>query len=245
MKLLNYQYTNKTSLSEYIKEHNIQNSNNTFIQIFYSQIEDDNLVLDIKNYINELLPNSSIMGTSTAGVIHNNKVKNHEIIISFSVFEKSNTSIVDYKNLSIEVIVDNIKKNLIQNNTKLLIVFVNTFTLNANYLIKEINEQIPNIIIAGGNSGDDFAFEKGLVFSNTNDNTDIVITAIHSDDLKISTNYLLNWQTIGKEMTITKSKENIIYEIDNVNAVQKYKEYLGFDVANNLPESGIEFPLIL
>ena len=244
MKLLNYQYTNKTSLSEYIKEQNIQNSNNTFIQIFYSQIEDDNLVLDIKNYINELLPNSSIMGTSTAGVIHNNKVKNHEIIISFSVFEKSNTSIVDYKNLSIEVIVDNIKKNLIQNNTKLLIVFVNTFTLNANYLIKKINEQIPNIIIAGGNSGDDFAFEKGLVFSNTNDNTDIVITAIHSDDLKISTNYLLNWQTIGKEMTITKSKENIIYEIDNVNAVQKYKEYLGFDVANNLPESGIEFPLI-
>lgn len=58
MKLLNYQYTNKTSLSEYIKEHNIQNSNNTFIQIFYSQIEDDNLVLDIKNYINELLPNT-------------------------------------------------------------------------------------------------------------------------------------------------------------------------------------------
>jgi PAS domain S-box-containing protein len=244
MKLLNYQYTNKTSLSEYIKEHNIQNSNNLFIQIFYSQIEDDNLVLDIKNYINGLLPNSSIMGTSTAGVIHDNKVKNHEIIISFSIFEKSNTSIVDYKDLSIEVIVDNVKKNLIQNNTKLLIVFVNTFTLNANYLIKRINEQIPNIIVAGGNSGDDFVFEKGLVFSNTNDNADIVITAIHSDNLKISTNYLLNWQTIGKEMTITKSKDNIIYEIDNVSAVQKYKEYLGFDVANNLPESGIEFPLI-
>ena len=244
MKLLNYQYKDKISLNEYIKKHDIQNTNNTFIQIFYSQIEDDKLVLDIKNYINELLPNSSIMGTSTAGVIHDNKVKNHEIIISFSIFEKSNTSIVDYKDLSIEVIVDNVKKNLIQNNTKLLIVFVNTFTLNANYLIKKINEQIPNIIIAGGNSGDDFAFEKGLVFSNTNDNADIVITAIHSDSLKISTNYLLNWQTIGKEMTITKSKENIIYEIDNVNAVQKYKEYLGKDVANNLPESGIEFPLI-
>ncbi|MDZ7819477.1 MAG: FIST N-terminal domain-containing protein [Aliarcobacter sp.] len=72
-----------------------------------------------------------------------------------------------------------------QNNTKVLIIFVNTFTLNANHLIKKINEQIPNIIVAGGNSGDDFAFEKGLVFSNTSDNSDIVITAIHSDELTI------------------------------------------------------------
>ncbi|MDZ7819478.1 MAG: hypothetical protein U5K55_13135 [Aliarcobacter sp.] len=32
--------------------------------------------------------------------------------------------------------------------------------------------------------------------------------------------------------------------LDNMNAVQKYKEYLGVEVADNLPDSGIEFPLI-
>jgi PAS domain S-box-containing protein len=244
MELLNHQYENNDALKEYTKKYNIPNSNNTFIQIFYSKIENEELILNIKNYLNGLLPNSSIMGTSTAGVIDNNKVESNKIIISFSIFDKSTTSIVDYKNLSPELIVDNIKNNLIQKDTKLLIVFANTFTFNVNNLIKQMNEQIPNIITAGGNSGDDFAFEKGLVFSNTNDNADVVITAIHSNDLKISTNYLLNWQTIGNDMTITKCKENIIFEIDNINAVEKYKEYLGVEVANNLPDSGIEFPLI-
>ena len=55
------------------------------------------------------------------------------------------------------------ENDIIQDNTKLLIIFANTFTFNANYLIHEINDSLPNIIIAGGNSGDDFAFEKGLV----------------------------------------------------------------------------------
>ncbi|MEA2051004.1 MAG: ATP-binding protein [Campylobacterota bacterium] len=45
-------------------------------------------------------------------------------------------------------------------------------------------------------------------------------------------------------MRVTKSKDNIVYTIDNINIVELYKKYLGEDIATLLPESGIEFPII-
>ena len=244
MKILNYQYKSQASLKEFIEENNIENLNKTFIQIFYSKIDDTSEIIDLKNFLNQLLPNSSIMGTSTAGIINNNTIDENCIQISFSIFEKSTTKTKSYNTTDVIEIISDIKKNILQNNTKLLVVFANTFKINSNEIINLLNNELPNIVVCGGNSGDDFNFKSGLVFTNKSDDATIAITSINSDYLNVNTNYLLNWQTIGKNMTITKSYENIIYEINNQSAVSIYEQYLGKDVSNNLPESGIEFPLI-
>ncbi len=244
MQILNHQFINNHSLINFIKENNIKNSDKTFIQIFYSKINDKSQIINLKDFLKDFLNNSLIMGTSTAGVINNNEVKDDYILISFSLFEKSNISLASYNNKKASEIITDIKKTIIKDNTKLLVIFANTFKINSNELINLINKELPKLIVCGGNSGDDFEFKSGLVFSNKNNDADIVISAINSDSLNVSTNYLLNWQTIGKKMIVTKSHENIIYEINNESTVKVYEKYLGKEISNNLPESGIEFPLI-
>jgi PAS domain S-box-containing protein len=67
---------------------------------------------------------------------------------------------------------------------------------------------------------------------------------VDSDILKVHSNYILNWQTIGKEMTITKSIGSKVYEIDNKKTLDVFKYYLGDDIAQNMLVHGVEFPLI-
>ncbi len=55
---------------------------------------------------------------------------------------------------------------------------------------------------------------------------------------------MMNWDLIGKEMTVTKADGNIIYEVDNMKIKDLYKKYLGSEIADNLPSSGTEFPLL-
>ena len=52
------------------------------------------------------------------------------------------------------------------------------------------------------------------------------------------------WDPFGPERTITKAKDNVLYELDGKPALEIYKEYLG-DKAKELPGSGLLFPLSL
>jgi hypothetical protein len=50
------------------------------------------------------------------------------------------------------------------------------------------------------------------------------------------------WDEFGRERTITRSENNVLYEIDGQSALGLYKEYLGV-YADKLPASGLLFPL--
>ena len=244
MKIINYTFTNSTSLNNFIRENNIQNSNQTFIQMFYSEISDTNLCLEVRDCIKQLLPNAMIMGTSTDGNVASGRVEDNCIILSFSLFENSFANTFIFNDTSIFEIVMYLKKHVIKENTKLLVLFANIFTFNANNLINELNKYLKGVVICGGYAGINFESNSSLVITNDNDDAQLVVTSIESDCLNVSTNYFLNWQTIGKKMIVTKSKKNIIYEIDNKKAIDIYEYYLGKDVVDGFPETGLDFPLI-
>ena len=50
------------------------------------------------------------------------------------------------------------------------------------------------------------------------------------------------FETFGLTKTITKSKKNELFEIDNQNAIELYKKYLG-KFGENLAKSSLYFPL--
>jgi PAS domain-containing protein len=109
---------------------------------------------------------------------------------------------------------------------------------------RKLTQKYPKLVVAGGNAGDDFRFEKCLTFSDKCDNCDVAFAAIDSDILKVETRYLLNWHTIGKELTVTKSIGSRIYEIDDTKILDLYEYYLGKAVRENILTHGTEFPLI-
>ena len=244
MKVINYTYSNLNSLKEFISSNNINNSNKTFIQIFYSEIIDINDCKEVRDNLAALLPNSSIMATSTDGNVSSGSVKDDCIVISFSLFEKSFTSTYTFKDTTAKEILKKMKNTIVKSNTKLLVIYANIFTFNANNLINKLNKKLKGVVICGGYSGINFKTNESFILSKKEDNIDVIITSIESDYLDVSTNYFLNWQAIGKKMVVTKSKKDVIYEIDNKKAIEIYEFYLGKSVVNNFPESGLDFPLI-
>ena len=243
MRLVNYNYINNDSLKEFIVVNNILNSDKILLQIFSSN-QESKLVYQVRDELKNILPNASIIATSTAGVISDGNFHDDVLTISFSIFDSSHTKSVGYTNLSIDNIIDNLKKNIISDETKLLVIFANTFSFDSSSFLEKLTKNFPNIAIAGGNAGDDYNFEKCEVFTKDEENCDVVIASIESKNLTIQTKYLLNWQTIGRNMKVTKSDGAKVYEIDNKSVIDVYEYYLGKDVVDELLVYGMEFPII-
>ena len=72
----------------------------------------------------------------------------------------------------------------------------------------------------------------------------VIVLGLYGESLKVGYGSLGGWDPFGPERTITKSKNNVLFEMDGKNALSLYKEYLG-DLAKDLPASGLLFPLSL
>ncbi len=243
MRLLNYKYITKNDLIDFISLHSIENSNSVLIQIFISNRKKEE-IKELRDTLKELIPKCSLIITSTAGIVNSGEVIDDEIIISFSIFENSTTKDLGYCKKSIDDILLDINTNHINKDTKLIIAFANTFKIDSSLLLKKLTSQYPDIVIVGGNAGDDFRFQECIVTSSKHCDSDIVFAIIDSKTLKISTDYLFNWETIGRSMIVTRSEGSKVYEIDNKPIIKVYEHYLGKAVSQNLLAYGIQFPIV-
>jgi hypothetical protein len=64
----------------------------------------------------------------------------------------------------------------------------------------------------------------------------------YGDDLVISHGCCGGWSEFGIDRLITRSRGNVLYELDHEPVLDLYKKYLG-DFAADLPNSGMRFPL--
>jgi len=199
----------------------------------------------MQEVVASILPNASIISTTTAGEIVEGGMNENSIVISISIFEDTHVHVELFEKDSSKNIARCISNLMLTSKTKLLIIFNNLFHVDGESLIQEIEQINPDIMIAGGNSADNYKFKETFAGVNTNiSSTCIAVAALDSDTLHVSNGHLLNWNRIGKTMEITKAQGSTIYEIDNKPAQDIYRHYLGDDVADSLPASGIEFPLV-
>jgi PAS domain S-box-containing protein len=242
MRLINYIYKDIDELKSFIVDNGIENNSSLLMQIFSSNT-DDKTVLKVKQELLTLLPKSSIIGTTTAGIVADGKIIDSEIVIAFSIFEHSVTKSHSYFECNIDEIAEDLF-NYISSKTKLLICFTNAFTVDAEALIKKITALHPKVVIVGGNSADDFRYEKCNVFSNTNKKSDVAFAIIDSDILRVESKYLLNWRTVGKEFKVTKSEGARVYELNHQKILDFFEYYLGKEISTNILNRGTDFPLI-
>jgi diguanylate cyclase (GGDEF)-like protein/PAS domain S-box-containing protein len=243
LQTFNIQFQNQNQLLNFIQENSLQSAKNLLIQIC-SGLTDEKKVLSIGSFLKEQLPQADLIGTTTAGEILNSKMYDETILISFTIFHSTTIKSKLY-NLEHEVDLKTISDELIQKNTKALIVFSDGLKSNAEELLAKLTAINPEIIIAGGRAADLIQFKKTFVF-NHNEVTEngFVIASLSGDDLIVNSDYMLNWNQIGKEMVVTKADGNIVYEIDNITIRDLYEKYLGSEISDNLPSAGTEFPLI-
>ena len=126
-------------------------------------------------------------------------------------------------------------KNPNDPNIKAAISFCSGDTINGEKLLEGINSVNKDIIISGGIAGDYSKNENSFVFTQDGIiNNGAVIATLSNKNLHINSQYSFNWDSFGVAHTITKSEKNRIYTIDNYNAIDFFKYYLGNQIENHL-----------
>ncbi len=242
MQLYNHQFKSKEDLEQFIDKY-IYQAKSVLVQVFCGDLNTRNIqnVLDI---LKEKLSNAKVIGSSTTGEIIGGHIYEDTISLSFSIFKKTDIRIAYYHKADYETGKD-IANNFLVPNTKAIIAFSETLKQDSELFLEgfcSINDIIP---IAGGNAGDNYRFkETFVIFEDKICFGGLVVCALDSDVLNAHTNYSLEWNTIGSDMTITKADANTIYEIDYMPVEEVYRYYLGDEITDNFPSSVIEFPLV-
>ncbi len=244
MLLYNFLYSDEEDLKAYISTNKIDKSKNLLIQIF-SGILQPRKMHAISSMLKNLLPNAHIIGTTTSGEINHGEMLENSIVISFSLFQYTSIKSKLYK-FDKNFDFSKIKKDLFTDTTKALILFSDGIQSDTEPFLKMLHSIDPSVAIAGGRAGDNAKFKDTYVFNEKGfTNNGCVLATLNSEELIVNNDYMLNWTTIGKEMLVTKCKNDILYELDGIPILEVYKKYLGDDVLNNLPSSCISFPLII
>lgn len=247
MRTVNTTFVNAEALKQFCTNNNIPNTKRVLLQVF-SGVLDRGVLYSLIQSIKSILPDINIIGSTTDGEIIDGNVQTETIILSFSIFEK--TDIAVYVSKQEDAGSETGKKliSLIKDiqKAKVAIVFADGIGLNGEVFVESFNKYAPNLAIAGGIAGDNASFRGSYVFTHNGIEKNSVVTAVLlGEELIVTRSFSFGWEEIGKELVVTKSKANLVYTIDNISAVDVYTKYLGDDIAKRLPLTGIEFPLII
>lgn len=208
-------------------------------------LEDNSLITVLK----QSFPASTIVSCSTSGEIYNRQVFDKSLVATAIHFEKTQlvfaqANSANFKNT--RELGKNIAAQLPVAELKYALVISNGGKINGSELVTAINETLGDkVIVTGGLAGDGARFEKTLVGLNEDiDEGMVVLIGFYGDHLKVGYGLNGGWEVFGPERMITRSEQNVLYEIDHQNALELYKKYLG-KYASELPGSALLFPLAI
>ncbi|WP_406843344.1 FIST signal transduction protein [Flavobacterium soyae] len=199
------------------------------------------------NQLKNKFPASQLILSSSAGEIYENEVLDNTI--SLTAIKFSSTQIKTYE-VDITAFENSFQagSSLIgkfdQENLKLVLILSDGGKVNGSELVNGMNAvKKEEVLIVGGLAGDGSRFEKTIVGLNkTPAQGKIIAIGFYGEKLLVSHGSLGGWESFGLERIVTKSENNVLYEIDGKNVLDLYKIYLG-KYAEELPGSALLFPL--
>lgn len=197
--------------------------------------------------LRQQFPEAVIMGATSGGEILNNKLYDNTVVVS----------LIQFENTKIKPILTNIKDSseshtagstiasaLKTDDLAGIFVLSDGVNVNGSSLVNGIRSVIgDNITITGGLASDGDLFVSTLVGVNEKPKSNCIgAIGLYGSSIQIGHGSLGGWDSFGPQRIITKSKNNILYELDGKPALSLYKNYLG-DEAEKLPSSALLFPL--
>ena len=205
--------------------------------------------LAIKNSLKLNFPNAERVGCSTSGEIAGIQLYDKSLILTVIEFEQTEIRCAKVNRNSYSSDGDAVKdliSRLPLSNLKYCMVLSDGQIVNGSHLVEGLRANLPDdVLITGGLAGDDDRFEETKVWHNEESQSGlIVICGLYGDAIKVGYGCLGGWDSFGPVRTVTRSVDNVLYELDGENALQLYKDYLGHH-ATELPVSALLFPLVI
>ncbi len=203
---------------------------------------------DIYETVKTKFPNASIAMCSTAGEIFYNSVQDDTLVavaLSFAA-TRIKTAAVNINTFSNSYAAAEALSGLLYaDDLTYMMVLSDGSLVNGSELVKGLSAGAKKILVTGGLAGDAADFVSTLVGLDAPPaEGNIVAIGFYGEKLVVTHGSQGGWDRFGLEKEITRSEGNVLFEIENENALDLYKKYLGAD-AENLPASALLFPLSL
>lgn len=188
--------------------------------------------IDVHSLLKSFYPQSDIVYISTYWEILGNSIFDKSISITAMTFDKTPIKLVSWEVNNIEnsiEVASKLAKELLSNDLKHILVFSDGLWVNGSELIKWMKEILPrNIWVTWWLAWDnpDVINTYAWLNSFSVEKNNIVMIWLYGDSIKIWSCSVSWWTKFGIKRTITKSKWNIVYEVDWEPALELYKDYL-------------------
>ena len=197
--------------------------------------------------INKFAPEAVVLGCTSGGQIQNDT--SIESQFSAASIKFSSTRVKAAKceirdSQSSKAAGQEIGSQLAAEDLACVIIISDGLATNGSELASGISAELgPNTVVVGGLAGDGDRFEKTLVgFGDDLQTNMVVAVGLYGKDLNVSHGSRGGWQTFGPKRLVTRSQDNILYELDGHPVLDLYEKYLGDDAAG-LPSTALLFPI--
>jgi len=241
MKAANYSFDGETWSKPFIEN----TSENIWVVLF-----GDKQILESKSIVENVraaFPNALITGCSSAGEIDGVEVKENTVSVMVMEFEKTkikSSCISLSEGTSSLAAGEKLASEL--NSEDLVSIFIISDGLNVNgtALVNGLRSVVKDdVVLSGGLAGDGDRFGSTcVIYGDDISDKKIIAVGLYGSSVEVSSAAYGGWQNFGPERKISKSKENVLFELDGRPALDVYKEYLG-EAADQLPSSALLYPL--
>jgi hypothetical protein len=203
-------------------------------------------IAELKNWY----PTGKFIGCSTSGEISGNTVRDQTVVATAVQFNAASAKFAQQNLLTTDdsyACGKSLIEQLPAEELKHVLVFSDGLHVNGSELVKGMRDSLPpGVTVTGGLAGDGPNFKQTYVVTQDGAAQDRCICAVglYGNSLEVGYGSYGGWDPFGVERLVTRSKANVLYEIDNQPALELYKSFLG-ENAEQLPASGLLFPLSL
>jgi hypothetical protein len=204
---------------------------------------------EIFDHVKGMYPQAHILSASTAGEIVGTTVQDNSAVVTALQFNSTKVITASAHIDSAEQSKDlarSLAQQLPLEGLRHVLAFTDGLSVNGTSLTAGIAEVLPkSVTTTGGLAGDGAAFKMTVVGIDAPATAGtVVLIGLYGEALTVGYGSLGGWDPFGPDRMITKSKNNVLLELDGEPALSLYKKYLG-DKASELPGSGLLFPLEL
>jgi len=223
------------------------NTKETLIIVFGS-VNQDHLTSPLSELVH-FFSEAIIVGASTAGEIVQDELFDESLVAAVMHFNATSIRAI-YEPLSeandAYIIGKSLAEELAKDDLKAMFVLSDGLKVNGSKLTEGISSVVDgHVVVTGGLAGDADRFEHTWVIVEGRAVEGYVsAVGLYGDAIRVKHGSKGGWDSLGVERMVTKSKENVLYELDDQPALEIYKKYLG-EQASGLPATGLLFPLEL
>ncbi len=199
--------------------------------------------------VRQRYPAAHIMGCSTAGEICSTRVSDDSLVTTAVHFDSARIAGTQVRLSEVANSFqagERLAQSLDPEGLVHVLVLSDGLAVNGSSLVKGLAKYLPErVTVTGGLAGDSDRFQETMVLlDETPSMAQVAALGFYGERLRVGYGSLGGWDPFGPKRLVTRSNENILYELDGHTVLDLYKRYLG-EHASGLPATGLLFPLSL